>query len=496
MADEELKVKITVEGGDKAKDAVDGMSKSTTGLTSVLTQLIPGASSTTRALEGMGGTVKALAPTMGVSAEAAAGLSTSLVAMAAPIAAIIAVVGVATIAITGMSKAFAFAMEEAESAQKVETQLEAQIKATGGAAGLTAEQIKEMASQMSQLTGVTDDQIIASANVLLRFTEIGKDVFPQAQQAALDLSAAMGTDLSSASLMLGKALQDPEQGLTALRRAGIMFDDSMIQAMQRMVESGNQARAQGMILAEVSNLVGGSAQAMGGTVAGESAKIKNLLSEMAEDFGKAFLPLKGDLLVIVREFLTAISGSLQPAMALLRNELKTLQIALRDPETKAALKELIAAFAAWIGAGAVNDVKMIATAVRELFRNFSSGGPEMIRTISLIVNDMARLAMIVGRVLDLFDRLSGKRAAMPASGSMPGYASGVMNAPGGWAMVGESGPELMQVPRGANIYPSGSAPSAAVGGMKIYGPISITAPSDGSLSALMHNLEAAATATA
>lgn len=490
-------LEVIITATDKASGPIDTVSKSTTGLSSVFAQLIPGASKTASALEGMGGTIKSLAPSIGVSTEAAAGMSSSLIAMAGPIAAVIAAVGIATVAITGMSKAFAFAMEEAEGAQKVETQLEAQIKATGGAAGLTSEQIKTMASQMSQLTGVTDDAIIASSNVLLRFTEISSDVFPKAQQAALDLSSAMGTDLSSASLMLGKALQDPAQGLTALRRAGIMFDDSMIQAMQRMVENGNTARAQGMILAEVSALVGGSAAAMGGTVAGESAKIKNLLGEMAEDFGKAFLPLKGDLLVIVREFLTAVTENMKPAMALLRNELRTVQQALRDPEMKASIDGLVQALAQLFGEGATMAIKLMSAGMRDFFGRMKTEGPEFIAGIKSMVSDFVLLANTINRVLDLAGRVGG---ALTGGGgraiTMPGYASGVTNAPGGWAMVGESGPETMYVPKGANIYPGDSAPSAAAGGIKIYGPISVTAPSGGDLAGLMRNLEAAATATA
>ena len=46
-----------------------------------------------------------------------------------------------------------------------------------------------------------------------------------------------------------------------------------------------------------------------------------------------------------------------------------------------------------------------------------------------------------------------------------GYADGVQNAPGGWAMVGERGPEAMYVPPGANIYPTGSSPAG--GGLTV-----------------------------
>jgi hypothetical protein len=71
-----------------------------------------------------------------------------------------------------------------------------------------------------------------------------------------------------------------------------------------------------------------------------------------------------------------------------------------------------------------------------------------------------------------------------------------MNAPGGWAMVGESGPELMQVPRGANIYPNGSTPGAMSGGLKNYAPVYVTVNNDTTLASFLQMWEAAATATA
>jgi len=40
--------------------------------------------------------------------------------------------------------------------------------------------------------------------------------------------------------------------------------------------------------------------------------------------------------------------------------------------------------------------------------------------------------------------------------AVPGFASGVTNAPGGWAMVGERGPEAMYVPQGSTIKAHGT----------------------------------------
>lgn len=46
---------------------------------------------------------------------------------------------------------------------------------------------------------------------------------------------------------------------------------------------------------------------------------------------------------------------------------------------------------------------------------------------------------------------------------VPGFASGVKNFSGGWAMVGEEGPELVRLPQGADVYPHGQS-KAMVGG--------------------------------
>ncbi len=40
---------------------------------------------------------------------------------------------------------------------------------------------------------------------------------------------------------------------------------------------------------------------------------------------------------------------------------------------------------------------------------------------------------------------------------VPGFAGGVQDYAGGWATVGERGPETMYVPPHANIYPTGSS---------------------------------------
>ena len=47
---------------------------------------------------------------------------------------------------------------------------------------------------------------------------------------------------------------------------------------------------------------------------------------------------------------------------------------------------------------------------------------------------------------------------------MFGYAAGTQFAPGGWSVVGEKGPEIVRLPRGSEVYPSGVTPRIESGG--------------------------------
>lgn len=503
---EKLEVIITGESRS-AVGAIDSVGKSSSALTSVMSILSPSMSKTASGIETTVGAFTKLAPQLGVSTAAATEFGVAVNAAIWPIAAVVAVLAVATAAFVGFAKVIDFSTQEAEAAEVAQAQLGAVIKSTGGIAGISAEQINSLASELSAMSGVEDDLIVSSSNVLLRFTSISEDMFPKAQQAALDLSVAMGTDLSNASTMLGVALEKPSEGATRLRRSGIVLSEQLIATMRNMEENGRIAKAQGLLLEEVAKRVGGSAQAMGATVQGEQNKIGNLLKNMAEEFGKVFTPLKGDFLVIVRQFLTEVSKNIEPALVLLRNEVRQFQQVMKDPEMKKNIDAIVQSLGQLFGEVAITAVKIFSSEMRDFMHDWRTNGPAVAAEIKRWVDDFVVLAKTVNRVLDLLDRFGlttrdlrggafGVTTGLMRDRNSPGYASGVTNAPGGLSWVGERGPEMMYVPRGANIYPSGSAPAAASGGLKIYGPTYISANNDTTLSNLLRQWEAAATATA
>lgn len=184
------------------------------------------------------------------------------------------------------------AISEAREGQKVAALTEQTIRATGGAAKISADGVGRLATAISNKTGMDDEAIQTGANLLLTFknvrNEVGKgnDVFNQATASAVDLAAAGFGSVDSASKMLGKALNDPVKGMSAMSRAGVTFSASQTEMVKSLVESGDMLGAQKIILGEVQGQVGGAAEAS--ATAGEKASVA--FGNLKEELGTALLP--------------------------------------------------------------------------------------------------------------------------------------------------------------------------------------------------------------
>jgi phage-related protein len=217
-------------------------------------------------------------------------------------------VAVAGIAL-GTAAVGIFAKQSIDAAResiKVSAQTEAVIKSTGGAAGVTSQQVGDYAHQLQNLSGVSDENIQSGANMLLTFTNIrngvGKnnDIFNQSTATALDMSVALGTDVPQAALQLGKALNDPIKGMTSLQRVGVTFTQEQKDQVAAMVASGDVAGAQKVILAELNKEFGGSAKAAGDAL-DPMQRLGIAWGDMQEQVGMFLIPVLGKL----TEFLVA-----------------------------------------------------------------------------------------------------------------------------------------------------------------------------------------------
>lgn len=181
--------------------------------------------------------------------------------------------------------------ESLDQLRQVSAQTEAVIRSTGGAAGQTTASIREYANQAEELTGVDDKVVQSGENVLLTFTNIGGDVFPKAMNAALDVSAAMGQDLQSSVVQLGKALNDPIQGITALTRIGVTFSEEQKKVIASLQATGDTAGAQAVILAELNKEFGGSAQTQMQGYRGEVKRIQDKIEDLQMAFAEKLEPV-------------------------------------------------------------------------------------------------------------------------------------------------------------------------------------------------------------
>ncbi len=202
-----------------------------------------------------------------------------------------AAVAVAATAIIGGAAVKAFMQAEEVMAQTVST-----ISDMEGVAGVTATEVQALAGSLAQMSGVNDEAIQSSINLLLTFdslrNQVGttNDVLTEASKLALGLSIRFNKDLSQSAVMVGKALNDPVAGLTALQRVGVQFTEQQKSQINALVESGDLLSAQKVIMAELTRQVGTAAQAYGGTFSGAMGKLAISVGDLGEKLGGYLVP--------------------------------------------------------------------------------------------------------------------------------------------------------------------------------------------------------------
>jgi hypothetical protein len=193
----------------------------------------------------------------------------------------------------GLIEGFKSLYQAADESRKIAALTTQVIKSTGGAAGVSAKQVGDLAGAIAKKTGIDDEAIQSGQNLLLTFTNVknvvgsGNDIFSQATKIMTDMSVALGTDASGSAIQLGKALNDPIKGVTALQRVGVSFTASQKEQIKALVETGDTLGAQKIILAELNKEFGGAAEA----AATPLAKLQQRAGDLAEEMGGYLLPI-------------------------------------------------------------------------------------------------------------------------------------------------------------------------------------------------------------
>lgn len=191
--------------------------------------------------------------------------------------------------IVGFFKESALLAEKSATANAL---LEQTLRNAGFATNEVADRQKELAKAISRTSGYQDEEIKSAQGILATFhvlsgtaDEVG-GAFDRSTQAIVDMAASGFGSLQDNAKQVGKALQDPVQGISALTRSGLTFTAEQKNMVKAWVETGETAKAQNFILEEIEKQVGGVAA----ETADASAIMATAWNDSKEAIGTLLLP--------------------------------------------------------------------------------------------------------------------------------------------------------------------------------------------------------------
>ncbi|MDM0090310.1 MULTISPECIES: phage tail tape measure protein [unclassified Variovorax] len=206
-------------------------------------------------------------------------------------------------------------ISETRDAEQEQVQLAAVLKSTGEAAGWSQEKLNDMAESMSKASIFSGGDINKAQTTLLEFTGIVGDTYPKALQYAADMATRRGMEIGAAAEVIGRALDSPKDGMSALSKQGFKFTEDQKALAERLQETGRTAEAQGIILQALETTYGGAAAAARDTFGGALSALQNTINDL----------------------LTGDTGSMKK----LKASVEEMNSTLASPETKAAIHTLI-----------------------------------------------------------------------------------------------------------------------------------------------------------
>tara|TARA_Y100000034_G_scaffold130661_1_gene189614 strand:+ start:7824 stop:10160 length:2337 start_codon:yes stop_codon:yes gene_type:complete len=214
--------------------------------------------------------------------------------------------------------------------------IEAQLKANNSAAGLTSREITDLADSVARNTLASVDGVRQAAGILMQFRAVQGDTFKEAILLAQDISAIYGNGLPENIKKLGKVLSDPANAIGELKEVTDAFDESLKANIKTMVESGDVAGAQKLILQELRGVVGGAGSGEGQGLAGAADGLGQSWEQFLKNIGNTAPVIAGT---------SALDKLLQKINAIIAPNDKTiegfkLEIGDIDEEMAALRKEL------------------------------------------------------------------------------------------------------------------------------------------------------------
>lgn len=263
------------------------------------------------------------------------------------------------------------------------------LRSTSFAARLSSRELQGLAANLQRLTGIGDETIISMQGILLTFTKIKGQIFKDATEAIIDVSVAMGQDLQQSAIQVGKALNDPIIGVSALSRVGIQFTDTQKQLIKQFVRTNQIAKAQRVILDELNVQFGGTAANLDST-SFAMKRVQAAFGDFLETGGGKLAPQVERLANLFADFLEMLNNTEESraarAFSILSEENKTLAVRSRittKEMMRVAEQFEIISDEAMSKKGFINTLKTVDNQIREL----SKQGKPLDRFLNEIISN-------------------------------------------------------------------------------------------------------------
>ena len=224
------------------------------------------------------------------------------------------------VALAGAGALIAKNVQSLARIESINAQTAQTISTMGNAANISAKEVEALAGQLEALTATEAESIQEGANLLLTFRNItnqagkGNDIFSQTTAIMVDMGRALGEDASGSAIRLGKALNDPITGLTALRKVGVGFTAEQEAQIKTLQNSGDIMGAQKVILAELQAQFGGSGAAYAKTFSGQLELMGHELGTIGEEATLAVMPALQGMIEQLRLLIPEIGPKLKAAI--------------------------------------------------------------------------------------------------------------------------------------------------------------------------------------
>jgi hypothetical protein len=272
-------------------------------------------------------------------------------------------------AMAGLAITAYVGFREMKDGEKVSAMTANTLRNVGNSAGFTVKKIESMSSALALQTGMADEVIQSSANLLLGFKDIGNNaqVFDKVLAVAMDRSAKTGRDLVTTTRAIGFAYQAPTSGVMMLRRAGVLLTKETQKQIKDLATAGKLEQARALLLDKVGSSAKGAAKELGKTSTGQVARLQESFNQMAESVFQSVLPA----LLEIGPALIDLAKSAAPAFAAIGKGIATVaspiaKMASAIAQSRVGVVALTAAFTAFIGLGVASKVAGMVGAIRGL----------------------------------------------------------------------------------------------------------------------------------